>query len=205
MEYLKALFEAGALTFEQFVEAVTKAGIKLANLADGGYVDKQKLEDKVAEIKAMKVQLEDANKAIEASKELDVEGIKKQAEDWKVKFEQAQEDAKKATYKMQIAAIVEKENFSSAAAKKAFLADLLAKELPIEGETLLGYTDFKNAYTETDPKAFAQDAQGKPYAIPPLGGGAPVKMTKADFAKLTYNERVKLKNEHPEEYKLLRG
>lgn len=204
MEFLKALFEAGALTFEQFVEAVTKAGIKLANLADGGYVDKQKLEDKVAEIRAMKVQLEDANKAIEASKELDVEGIKKQADEWKQKFEQAQEDAKKATYAMQVRAVVEKENFSSAAAKKAFLADLLAKELSIEGETLLGYTDFKKAYTETDPTAFAQETQGKPYAIPPLGGGAPVKMTKADFAKLPYAERVKLKNERPEVYNELR-
>jgi Phage minor structural protein GP20 len=126
MEFLKALFEAGALTFEQFVEAVTKAGIKLANLADGGYVDKQKLEDKVSEVKALKDQLADANKAIEAAKELDVEGIKKQADEWKIKCEKVEEDAKKKIYSMQISAIVEKE-FLKCGGKESISCGLSSK------------------------------------------------------------------------------
>ena len=37
-EYLKSLFEGGAITFDQFVAALeSRKEVKLANLADGGY------------------------------------------------------------------------------------------------------------------------------------------------------------------------
>ena len=37
MDFLKALFEAGALTWEQFSEAVKKAGFEVVNAAGGAY------------------------------------------------------------------------------------------------------------------------------------------------------------------------
>lgn len=44
--------------------------------------------------------------------------------------------------------------FTSQSAKKAFLADLLAKNLPVENDKLLGFDDFVNAYKEQDAGAF---------------------------------------------------
>ena len=38
MEFLKALFENGALTWEQFSEAVNAKGYKVADLSTGNYV-----------------------------------------------------------------------------------------------------------------------------------------------------------------------
>ena len=109
MDFLKALFETGALTFEAFVAAVNAAGIKLVNLADGGYVAKEKFDGKVTELTTAQTSLAEANKAIEGFKSLDVEGIKKQVDEWKDKYEKAEEAGKKTAYDMQVKALVEKE------------------------------------------------------------------------------------------------
>ena len=50
MEFLKALFENGALTWEQFSEAVNAKGYKIADLSAGNYVSKQKYDNDIAAI-----------------------------------------------------------------------------------------------------------------------------------------------------------
>lgn len=50
MEFLKALFEAGALTWEQFSDAVQKAGFEVVNAAGGAYVPKADLDAKQQEL-----------------------------------------------------------------------------------------------------------------------------------------------------------
>lgn len=45
-----------------------------------------------ADYDTIKQQLADANKAIEDFKSMDIDGVKKAAEDWKAKFEQAEKD-----------------------------------------------------------------------------------------------------------------
>ena len=47
MEFLKALFSNGPLTFEQFEAAVKEQKMNIVNLADGGYVSKSKYDDTV--------------------------------------------------------------------------------------------------------------------------------------------------------------
>lgn len=50
--------------------------------------------------------------------------------------------------------------FTSESAKKAFLADLAAKKLPLQEDgTLLGLEDFVKAYQKADPGAFAKDSE----------------------------------------------
>lgn len=44
--------------------------------------------------------------------------------------------------------------FSSNSAKKAFLADVIAKDLPIENDKVLGFDDFVNEYKTQDAGAF---------------------------------------------------
>ena len=47
MDFLKALFNAGALTWEQFSEAVNGKGYKIADLSTGNYVSKKKFDDEI--------------------------------------------------------------------------------------------------------------------------------------------------------------
>lgn len=51
MEFLKALFSNGPLTFEQFEAAVKEQKMNIVNLADGGYVSKSKYDDTVNGLK----------------------------------------------------------------------------------------------------------------------------------------------------------
>lgn len=48
MELLKNLFSEGeALTYDQLTEKISAAGLKLANIADGSYVSRDKMDSKV--------------------------------------------------------------------------------------------------------------------------------------------------------------
>ena len=58
--------------------------------------------------------------------------------------------------------------FTSESAKKAFLADLDAKNLPLQDDgTLLGVDDYVASYKKTDPGAFAPDG-----GLPRVSGSA---------------------------------
>ena len=48
MELLKNLFSEGeALTYDQLTEKISAAGLNLANIADGSYVSRDKMDSKV--------------------------------------------------------------------------------------------------------------------------------------------------------------
>jgi predicted nucleic acid-binding Zn-ribbon protein len=63
----------------------------------GKDIEKHKtaLETAQAESSGLKAQLDEANKAIEGFKGMDIEGVKKSADEWKSKAEQAQVEAAK--------------------------------------------------------------------------------------------------------------
>lgn len=105
-----------------------------------------------AERDAARNQLDAANKKLEGYDP-----------DWKTKAEQAQQQAEqqvgalKARYAASNAAAGLK--FSSSSARKAFLADLNAKNLPLQDDgSLLGFDDFVKSYKQADPDAFASES-----------------------------------------------
>lgn len=61
----------------------------------GQAVEKHKADLSAAKVEAdaLKAQLQDASNQIESFKSLDIDGVKKQADEWKAKAEQAQADA----------------------------------------------------------------------------------------------------------------
>jgi len=63
--------------------------------------EKAKVTTKSAEIDGLKTQLNEANKQIESFKGMDIEGIKKAADEYKSKAEQAEVEAKKQIEKLQ--------------------------------------------------------------------------------------------------------
>ena len=56
---------------------------------------KSMIQSSTTEIEGLKTQLTEASKQIEAFKGMDIEGVKKAADDWKTKAETAEADAKK--------------------------------------------------------------------------------------------------------------
>ena len=82
--------------------------------------------------------------------------------DWKAKAQQAQQQADqqvrdlKSRYAEANAAAGL--TFTSAGARKAFLADLAEQKLPIQEDgTLLGFEDYLASYRQADPGAFAAE------------------------------------------------
>ena len=133
---------------------------------------KQSIETLTAERDAARSQLADANKKLEG---YDPE--------WKTKAEQAQQQADqkvaemKAGYAATSAASSLK--FTSDSAKKAFLSDLKAKNLPLQDDgTLLGFDDYVASYKKTDPGAFAPDKPAPTVTVPGQGR-APAKTGQA--------------------------
>jgi len=58
-----------------------------------GFVAKADFDAKNTELKTVKGQLGEANKAIEEFKNMDIDGVRKAADDWKAKAEKAERDA----------------------------------------------------------------------------------------------------------------
>ena len=109
MDYLKEIFGEDALTYDEFTEKVKKSDkVKLANLKDGRYVDKNKFEAKEKEVETLQEQLETANKQIEDFKEMDIDAIKQAAEDYKAKYETEKANAQKELEKLQFEHAIEK-------------------------------------------------------------------------------------------------
>ena len=172
-EDLKAL----GLTDEQVQRVFAMNGEEMNGL-------KANVDTLKAERDAARTQLADANKKLEG---YDPE--------WKTKADQARQQAEqqvaemKAGYAATSAASSLK--FTSDSAKKAFLADLNAKKLPLQDDgTLLGFDDYVASYKKSDPGAFAKE-QGYPAV---KDGGDPAKTptgsTRDQFAAW-FNEQFK--------------
>lgn len=163
-EYLKDLFGDGSLSFAQFVEKLGGAGdkVKLVNLKDGGYVGKDKFDAMQTERDTFRTQLETANTTIQSYKDMDIDGIKQSAKDWETKYNADTQMLRDKLADMEYGHTVETAvaglKFTSAAAKKAFVADLTAKKLTVQDGKLLGLDDFVNAYKQSDPSAFASES-----------------------------------------------
>ena len=63
---MKTLFEAGALTWEQFSEAAKKAGFEVVNAAGGAYVPKADLDTKQRELDTANTTIKDLRETAKA-------------------------------------------------------------------------------------------------------------------------------------------
>lgn len=183
MEFLKALFNGGSLTYEQLEAAIKEQKMNVVNLADGGYISKSKYDDKV---NGLEGQVTDLRGQI-TSRDGDLTTLREQ-------LAAAQADAGKlGTVQQSLADLQTKYNtdktayenkltrqayeymvreranglqFSSTAAKKAFLQEAIGKDFKVDGDNLLGYEDFVTKYKADDPGAFKAEKK-EPEATPP--------------------------------------
>lgn len=75
---------------EHYTEEIDK---KVSGEIGRAFVAKADFDGKNTELKAAKAQLAEANRTIEGFKTLDVDGVRRQAEEWKARAEQAERDA----------------------------------------------------------------------------------------------------------------
>lgn len=158
-----------------------------------------------ADYDELKARLEEAGKTIEGFKGMDIDAIRKEADEWKAKAEQAQKDADAKVAEMEFnsrmaAAITGAKGRNS----KAVMALL-------DLDTLKGS---KNQ--EADIKAALEGLKKEsgylfeePQTPPPYAGGTGThkllgEVTKEKFAGMGYRERLELKQSNPELYEQMK-
>lgn len=182
MEFLKSLFESGALTWEEFSKAVTDKGFKLADLATGNYVSKSKYDDDLGsrdatiteltgQIATRDTDLADLKEKLEAAgtdnktkvAELTAQVTKLQGDYDTVKTDYEAKLSQQA-YEFAVKEFANTKQFTSNAAKRDFINEMIKENLKMKDSTLLGAEDFVKAYSEANADAFVVD---KPKEEPP--------------------------------------
>lgn len=142
---------------------------------------KTALENSIAalttERDGLRGQLDTAKTEIQSYKEMDIDGIKAKAGEWEAKYNtdtQALKDQlADAEYGFAVKDAVNGIKFTSESARKAFVADLTTKKLPIQEGKLLGLEDFTKTYQEADPGAFLTENDDMTPTFVRGGGGGP--------------------------------
>lgn len=200
--------ENGTLTFEQF-EAAISGKAKFVDLNEGNYVSRQKYDDEIA---TKTKEIETLNGTL-SSRDTDLADLKKQLEeagtdsnklteltsnlatlqgkyDEEVKSYKAQ--LKKQAYEFAVKDFANTQKFSSNAAKRDFINSMLAKELKMDNDTILGADDFVVAYSKDNADAFVVESDPEPEPTPqdpkptfvnPTPGGDPAPVDSNEFAK----------------------
>lgn len=177
MKDLKELFdqaENGVFNYEQFMNACKNNDVKLVDLNEGGYVSKNKYE---AELDAKAKEIATLNGTI-STRDTDLDALQKklaeagadssklgelntQFAELKGKYEADtkayKEQLKKQAYEFAVKEFAGTKQFSSQAAKRDFIQSMIAKQLKMEGDTILGADDFVNVYTENNADAFVTE------------------------------------------------
>lgn len=213
MDFLKALFNGGPLTYEQLEEAAKAAKLNVVDLSKGGYVSEAKHNDKMkglqdqidtltgqiekrdGDIATLRTSLEAAQ--ADAGK---LAGVQQTLTELQTKYATEKTDYEKRIADQRYEFMVREKagalHFSSAAAKKAFIQEAIGKGFKVDGENLLGYEEFEKKYKADDPGAFAAETPPPnpktPTVTLPGGHEAPPKK------HVPLSELMKQKNEHPD-------
>lgn len=221
MEILKNLFigqdgQPTALTFEQFAEKLAAAkDIKLANLAEGGYVSVDKFKAEEAKASGLQEQLTAANQQIQTFKGKDIDAIKKAAADWETKYNTDTQALNDKIAKMKLdhqkdllfSRVKFRDEFSEAGVRAAFdkqdfRVDKEGRYVGAEAwlEGLQSDEKTKSAFV-IDTPAPAPAPEGAPTPAPAkpkpkFADPAPKQAVPKPLPKLS--EQMKYKNEHPD-------
>ena len=171
MDFLKELFGEEALTFEQFSTAVSNKGYKLADLSTGNYVDKHKHEDAIS---AKDNAISDLNEQIK-TRDKDIKGLQKQLQgdaDNETKiaeltsqletlqgdYDTAKKDYEarlgKQSYEFAVKEFANLQQFTSNAAKKQFINEMVSENLKMKDGSIIGADDFMKVYKEANEDSF---------------------------------------------------
>ena len=187
MDFLQELFANGAITWEQFTQAVATKGYKIADLATGNYVAKKKYDDDVS---SRDTQINDLKGQI-TTRDKDLSALKKQVEsgdadsqtklteltekltklqgDYETSKKDYEARLSKQAYEFAVKEYAGSKKFTSMAAKRDFENQLIAKQLKMEDGKITGVDDFEKSYREANADAFiVEEVKTEPKAEQPL-------------------------------------
>lgn len=201
--------KAQGLTEEQISFVMAENGKDLKKL--------QKENDNLtADRDTWKEKAEAAETTLKGFEGVDLETMKKELADWKQKATEAEKNAQAQLYERDfndaLKAELENVKFSSEAAKRAIMAEIKESGLKLKDGKILGLNDLISQMKEKDASAFVDEEHQKaqqnaarftqPFNRSGQSGGG---ITKADFKAMSLDERMKLKQDHPDLYNSLKG
>ena len=139
----------------------------------------QDLEKYKAENEGLKTQLSEANTQIQSFKEMDIDGIKASAEEWKTKYETdtkaLNEKIAAKDYDYAIKDFMSNYKFIDDDVKETVINKFKAKEFKLEEGKFLGGEEFMKEYKENHKSLFVSDEPQDPIPeiVKPTGGSNP--------------------------------
>lgn len=180
MDFLQELFANGAITWEQFTQAVASKGYKLADLSTGNYVAKKKYDDdctsRDTQIKDLTEQISSRDKDLSAlQKQLKADGTDSQTKlteltDKLTKLQGDYDTAKKdyetrlakQAYESAVKLYAVDKKFTSTAARRDFENQLLSANLKMDNGTIQGVDTFEAEYRKNNADAFVVEKEPEP-------------------------------------------
>lgn len=219
MEFLKSFFGDKAITYDELVQAINAYNgdeknkeklIKLVNLTDGGYVSKDKYTSLETDLSGKTSELEKANGLIEELKK--TTGKDEESQQKITAYETEITNLKKENEELKTENALKFALLSAGAVDVDYLV-FKAKE---KGEIKLGddgkikgEEDLISGLKTQHPAMFEasnnqqQNGNRKVLENNLPGGDKDKTVTREQFLKMGYNERMKLKQENPELFKQL--
>lgn len=194
---LKDLFakaENGVFTYDQLMAAANAANAKFVDLSEGKYVDKNKYDDDLnardtrihtldealagrdTDLATLRQQLQEAGNDSAALEQVNTQLANLQTKydtDTKNMAKQMQEQA----YKFAVTRFADQRKFTSKAAKRDFIESMLAKQLQMDNDSIVGADDFVASYTKDNEDAFVKET-----TTPPPAANNPVFVTNTTSA-----------------------
>ena len=171
---LKDVFGDKALSYEEFIKATEN--MKLVDLSEGEYVSKAKHEDEVSklneqvttlsgtlkdrekDLKTLQTNLADAGADTEK-----LSTVSKELENLQKKYDTDTQNfkaqLKKQAYEFAVKDFANGYEFSSKAAKKEFIREMINAELKMDEKGIVGGTDFYNRYAEENADSFVKSSE----------------------------------------------
>lgn len=187
-------------------QGLTEEQVSYVMAENGRDIEKVKTKLTAAETARdeYKEQLETANTTIQSYKDMDIEGIKQSASDWEKKYNDdlkaMQDKLEGQAYDFALKEYVSGYQFTSDLVKEAVIAQLKAQGFKLNDGKFLGADDFMKQLKEANPSAFADADIKQPKITLPGTNTPPIGVTKEDFKKMTYAERMKIFTENRELY-----
>ncbi len=142
--------------------------VKLANLASGEYVAKQKYTDKESEVATLNTELTALKDAAKKFEGIDVDALNQKIKDLETNSAKEIEKVKRESVAKEL---LSGYKFTSKLAQESALNKLLSKDLKLDGDKLLGADDFMKSLQTECPEAFVTAEGGtKPPVVVNTGG-----------------------------------
>lgn len=149
-----------------------------------------KLDTANTELTTVKEQLATANTTIQSYKDMDIEGIKQSAEEWKTKYEEdtkkLQDDLKAKDYDYAVKEYMNSFKFIDDEVKELVINKFKEKGFKYEEGKFLGADDFMKEYKEAHKNLFVPDEPQDPVPtiVKPTNGDPNQKGTKLTLTQM---------------------